>query len=83
MGMPQHVESDLRNDAGARTGFAHRPQLFGALPAASVIALEQHIGGERPQINRSISSGASPVSVTWRTRPLLASRIVSVSTSQL
>jgi hypothetical protein len=45
LGMPQHVESDLRDDAGARTGFAHRPQLFGALPAASVIALEQHIGG--------------------------------------
>src|SRR5205807_5621723 len=45
MGMPQHMESDLRDDAGALADFAHRPQLFGALPAASVIALEQWVDG--------------------------------------
>src|SRR5262245_31575917 len=52
MGVPQHMESDLRDDASAHTGFANRPQLFGALPAASVIALEQHVSEGRPQIKR-------------------------------
>ena len=45
MGMPQHMESDLRHDAGPLADFTHSTQLFGALPAASVIALEQWVDG--------------------------------------
>src|SRR5262245_12936459 len=45
MGMPQHMESDCRDNAGPLADFTHSTQLFGAFPAASVIALEQHVGG--------------------------------------
>ena len=83
MGMPQHMETDYRADTCALAAVTHRAQLLGALPPAAVIAFEQNSPGERPAIRRSIKSGASPVRVTWRTCPLFASRIVSVSTSAL
>jgi hypothetical protein len=43
MGVTQHMESDGGGDAGALAGLAHRSQLFGALPGAAVIALEQDV----------------------------------------
>jgi hypothetical protein len=43
--MPQYMKTNRRTDTCPPAGVTHRAQLLRALPPASVIALEQNVGG--------------------------------------